>query len=94
MRGAGDEITVKTVKERMIRKSPNATRLMDKLNDKKLIERSRCDNDRRVVYVKITNKGLQLLEKIDFKKFDHNIQNLTIQESKTLIKLLDKIEKD
>jgi len=94
LRGAGEEITVKTVRERMIRNSPNATRLMDKLNDKKLIERSRCENDRRVVYVKITNKGLQLLEKIDFRKFDHNIQNLTIQESKILIKILDKIEKD
>jgi len=94
LRGAGDEITIKTVKERMIRKSPNATRLMDKLNDKKLIERSRCENDRRVVYVKITNKGLQLLEKIDFRKFDHTIQNLTIQESKTLMKLLDKIEEN
>lgn len=93
LRGAGKEITVKSVKERMIRKSPNATRLMDKLCDKKLIERSRSEYDRRVVFVKISKSGLHLLDQIDFKDFDNKIQNLTIQEAKMLYKLLDKIEK-
>ena len=93
LRGSIVEITVKTVKDRMIRKSPNATRLMDKLCVKKLIERSRCENDRRVVYVKISKKGLQLLDQIDFEKFDNKIQNLSIDEAKILNGLLDKIVK-
>ncbi len=91
LRGAGNEITVKTVKERMIRKSPNVTRLMDKLFDKKFIERSRSENDRRVVYIKISKNGLDLLDKINWNDFDNRIQNLTEQEAKILNELLDKI---
>jgi len=91
LRGAGKAITVNEVKERMIQKSPNATRLMDKLFDKQLIERMRCENDRRVVYIKIKKKGDELLEKINMKKFDDVLKVLTEQEAKTLNTLLDKI---
>jgi len=91
LRGAGKAITVNEVKERMIQKSPNATRLMDKLFDKQLIERTRCENDRRVVYIKIKKKGDELLEKINIKEFDDVLKVLTEQEAKTLNTLLDKI---
>lgn len=91
LRGAGEQITVNVIKERMIHKSPNATRLMDKLCDKKLIQRTRCENDRRIVYVKISNIGLELLDQINFEEFDNTIQNLSIEEAKKLNALLDKI---
>ena len=65
LRGAKEAITVNTVKQRMVEKSPNTTRLMDKLIDKGLIERERCSDDRRVVYVKISGEGLKLLSTID-----------------------------
>lgn len=91
LRGAVKAITVNEVKERMIQKSPNTTRLMDKLCDKKLIQRTRCENDRRVVYVKITKDGMSLLEKINMAKFDDVLRALTEQEAKTLNTLLDKI---
>jgi MarR family 2-MHQ and catechol resistance regulon transcriptional repressor len=93
LRGAKDMINVNTVKERMIEKSPNTTRLMDKLIDKGLIERSRCTEDRRVVYVKISEQGLSLLAEMD-KCLDVNtlIQaNLTDEEANTLSDLLDKV---
>ncbi|PHQ56824.1 MAG: MarR family transcriptional regulator [Lutibacter sp.] len=91
LRGARNALTVKIVKERMIQKSPNSTRLMDKLCDKKLIERSRCENDRRVVYVKITTKGLQLLDHINIHEFDEHMNAITESEAKTLNRILDKI---
>lgn len=91
LRGAAKAITVNEVKERMIQKSPNATRLMDKLCEKNLIHRSRCENDRRVVYVKITKDGMSLLEKIKMTKFDKILNALTEKEAKTLNTLLDKI---
>ena len=47
LRGAKDRIKVQIVKDRMIERAPNATRLMDKLCDKNLIERARCEHDRR-----------------------------------------------
>ena len=55
LRGAKESISVNTVKERMVEKSPNTTRLMDKLIDKGLIDRTRCLEDRRVVYVCIND---------------------------------------
>ncbi len=91
LRGAAKEITVTEVKERMIQKSPNTTRLMDKLCDKKLIDRSRCESDRRVVFVKITKKGLDLLERINMSDLDHYMERLTDKEAKLLNNLLDKL---
>jgi len=92
LRGAVDAINVNTVKDRMIEKSPNTTRLMDKLIDKGLIERIRCEKDRRVVYVKISENGLAILSEID-KNTDINLlmnAGLTDEEANTLSELLDK----
>ncbi len=91
LRGAGEAITVNSVKDRMIQKSPNATRLMDKLCDKKLIERSRCENDRRIVFVKITENGLELINEIKIEEFDNQMNSITENEAKLLNKILDKI---
>ena len=91
LRGAKEPITMKVVKERMIEKSPNATRLADKLCDKQLIERVRCNEDRRAVYVSITQKGLDLLDVISFEKVTSKINHLTLEEQKLLNNLLDKI---
>ena len=92
LRGAGETINVNKVKDRMIEKSPNTTRLMDKLIDKGLIERIRCEKDRRVVYVKISENGLAILSEID-KNNDINTHinaGLTDEEANTLCDLLDK----
>ena len=75
----------------MIERAPNATRLMDKLCDKKLIERVRCEHDRRVVFISITNQGLELLKTIDKTINVDFINNLTEEEAKQLSDLLDKI---
>lgn len=91
LRGAKKPITMKLVKERMIEKSPNTTRLTDKLLDKGLIERVRCEDDRRVVYVSITDEGLQLLEKVSFNKTIEQMKRLTEKEATLLCQLLDKI---
>lgn len=90
LRGAKEAITVKTVKERMVQKSPNSTRLMDKLCKKGLIERVRCESDRRVVFVKINEKGLALLEKIRIDDFENILNNISDKEAKLLNELLDK----
>ena len=91
LKGANEAVTVNSVKERMIEKSPNATRLMDKLCDKGLIERTRCENDRRVVYVKTSEKGLKLLDKIKIEELGNQMNSITEEEAKTLNEILDKI---
>ncbi len=93
LRGAKGDINVNTVKERMVEKSPNTTRLMDKLIDKGLIERTRCTEDRRVVYVRITHQGLDLLSEID-SHLDVNTlirAELSDKEANLLSDLLDKV---
>jgi DNA-binding MarR family transcriptional regulator len=91
LRGAKERIKVQLVKDRMIERAPNATRLMDKLCDKNLIVRERCEHDRRVVYIKITNQGLELLATIDDNKNLSFLENLTNKEAEILSNLLDKI---
>lgn len=91
LRGAKESITINTVKDRMVQKSPNSTRLMDKLCDKGLIDRVRCENDRRVVYVKINDGGLALLNKINMNEFDSCSNKISEREAKQLNDLLDKL---
>ena len=91
LQGADNPIKVQIIKDRMIERSPNATRLMDKLCLKNLIERISCPEDRRVVHIQITKDGSRLLNKI-FKHFKNDLlENLTEKEAIQLSDLLDKI---
>ena len=95
LRGGGDWMAMTDVKGRMIEKSPNTTRLADKLLDSKFLERKRSSADRRVVYVKITDKGLKLLKDIDTKKAmtaqDSIAKNISKKEAKKLSGIIDKL---
>lgn len=91
LRGANEPLKVQTIKERMIERAPNATRLMDKLCGKILIERIACPEDRRVVHIAITEEGLNLLAKIDKELKPDYFKNLTEEEANNLSGLLDKI---
>jgi DNA-binding MarR family transcriptional regulator len=76
----------------MLEKSPNTTRLIDKLITKKLVKRMRCNEDRRVVHVIITNIGLEMLQNID-KVFNDIYLNMNLSEAEAsqLNLLLDKM---
>lgn len=91
LNGADKPLKVHTIKERMVEKSPNTTRLMDKLCAKNLIGREHCPNDRRVVYSSITSKGRNLLIEISKHLKTDVLENLTEEEAKILSGLLDKI---
>ncbi|MBU2951945.1 MarR family transcriptional regulator [Tamlana agarivorans] len=91
LRGAGEPISVQTIKERMLERSPNTTRLMDKLCAKNLIDRLPCPGDRRVVHIEITISGLQLLDDISKDLNQDLLENLTEDEASQLSDLLDKI---
>jgi DNA-binding MarR family transcriptional regulator len=63
----GQAISVAGLCERMIDKSSNASRIVDKLEARKLVLREVCDKDRRQVDVVITEKGTALLDDLDKK---------------------------
>ena len=91
LRGANQPLKVQTIKSRMIDRSPNVARLTDKLIDKSLIERLNCKTDRRVVHIKITQKGLNLLTDIPSKPFFKLTSNISKDEARHLNMLLDKL---
>lgn len=94
LRGAGENgLPTLEIADRMLSRSPNITRLLDKLIAKKLARRNRPKEDRRVVIVSITPQGLELLSHLDVvvdKVFD-NFPETTNAEMKTLFDLLDRI---
>ena len=85
--------SVGLIQERMLDKMSNASRLIEKLKQKKLIKRSECSKDRRQVDVLVTQEGLSLLEEIDGLNDEmHAIcDTLDINEKKILNNLLDKL---
>ncbi|MFS4482001.1 MarR family winged helix-turn-helix transcriptional regulator [Hyunsoonleella sp. 2307UL5-6] len=91
LRGAGKPLKVQEIKARMIERAPNATRLMDKLCDKDLIQRLPCPGDRRVVHIEIKASGLTLLKQIEANLNDDLLDKLSEDEAATLSDLLDKI---
>ena len=94
LKGANDWMTMHDLKSRMIDKTPNATRLSDKLLDKGYVERKRSDEDRRVVYLKISEKGLEFvaaLDKLDYSDQMSFMDKITEEEAETFSKILDKM---
>jgi MarR family transcriptional regulator, 2-MHQ and catechol-resistance regulon repressor len=85
--------TVNLIIERMIDKMSNASRLVDKLLAKKLVERRVCPQDRRAVDVLITEEGLNLLAKIDVlqAEWEKTFSGLSPDEALQLSDLLDKM---
>lgn len=81
------------IRERMLDKESNASRLIDKLEISGLIKRVQCPKDRRQVEITINEKGLYLLEQInpEVEQIKSEMKGLTEEEAKTLNKLLDKL---
>jgi len=85
--------TISLLIERMLDKTSNASRIVDKLEAKGLVTRKQCPDDRRTVDVLITDKALALLKEMDGLEggIKTGITNLSEQEAKDLNRLLDKI---
>ena len=85
--------TINLIKERMLDKMSDASRIVARLESKKLIKRATSSSDRRAVEIVISEKGLDLLTEIDIKTngFEHIMANVSEEESKMLNELLDKV---
>lgn len=88
-------VKVNSIMERMLDKTSNVSRLVDKLLDKKLVERKVCENDRRAVNISITGEGLRVLSEIDplNDEFSTSFDHLSEEEAISLSFLLDKLRK-
>lgn len=95
LRGSGQAgLPVMEIGRRMIEKSPDVSRIIDRLIDMGLAKRRRQRNDRRVVMVTIAKKGLDLLEKMDGpvnEDVERMLGGVKNSELKQLIELLEKV---
>jgi len=89
----GNPVNMCTIQERMIAKTSNTTRLVDKLLLKDLVIREICPENRRKMEITITEKGMELLQSLDALVESHEksfAKNLTDKELELLNELLEK----
>jgi len=93
LRGSEAPLSTLQIRERMLDKMSDTSRIVDRLIIKGLAKKIVCKADKRLVDVSITDKGRKVLQKIDLQ--EDEMQNITSalsdKEAKTLNKLLDKI---
>lgn len=84
--------SVNLLKDRMIDKMSNVSRIVDKLKLKGLVTREPCDHDRRQVDVKITSDGLKLLEQIDqeWVRWEKHLHTISEEDARTANDILDR----
>jgi len=85
--------SIKLIRERMLDRMSDASRIVDKLNSKKLVVKRECPKDRRIVDVVITEKGLELLKSLNYidKTAEKSFKTLSDKEINDLNNLLDKL---
>jgi DNA-binding MarR family transcriptional regulator len=84
--------TINILKERMLDKMCDASRIVDRLVQKGLVTRAINKKDRRAVDIQITKKGLDILDNIQIETimFENLKNNITEEEASQLSNLLDK----
>lgn len=91
----GEPITVQEIQEKMIQRTSNVTRIIDKLLVKGFVERKECPSNRRKMDITLTEKGIEFLSILDRKiQAFHKpmIDNLTSEELKQLDDLIRKLK--
>ncbi|MBD3583829.1 MarR family winged helix-turn-helix transcriptional regulator [Flavobacterium selenitireducens] len=89
----GKPANMSLIQERMLAKTSNTTRLVDKLLAKELVTRKICPSNRRKMEIGITSKGLELLSELDPVIVTHEHaygQKMSVEELEQLSALLDK----
>ena len=93
LRGAGDQgLTCGDISERMVRRDPDLTRLLDRLERRELVARERSAADRRVVLTTLTPAGRALLDSLDQdveSTVQTTLQHMTPARIQSLIDLLE-----
>lgn len=86
-------IGVNALMDRMLDRNSNASRLVEKLRGKGLVERTTCMEDRRRVDVKITKKGLKSLDRLEpmIEGFHQALREIDDKEANQVNKVLDQI---
>jgi DNA-binding MarR family transcriptional regulator len=93
LRGAGQPLSTLQIRQRMLDKMSDTSRIVDRLVKKGLVKKTVCHEDRRLVDILLTDKGKKLLQTMDGfnEEMDAIFKYLSLDDAKQLNMLLDKI---
>ena len=93
LRGNKQPMSTLQIRERMLDKMSDTSRIVERILKKGLVEKKICSTDKRLVDVNISKKGMTVLESLDKKnqQLDSILQALSAEEAAVLNKLLDKM---
>ncbi|MSQ39015.1 MAG: MarR family transcriptional regulator [Chitinophagaceae bacterium] len=96
LRGSECPLSTLKIRERMLDKMSDTSRIVDRLIVKGLVEKTACVKDKRLVDIIVTKKGLQLLEKLDAlnEQIDSILKGVSEKEAVTMNQILDKLRED
>ena len=96
LRGSDVPLSTLKIRERMLDKMSDTSRIVDRLIVKGLVEKTACVKDKRLVDITVTKKGLQLLEKLDGlnEPIDSILKGVSEKEANTINEILDKLRED
>jgi DNA-binding MarR family transcriptional regulator len=93
LRGSKRPLSTLQIRDRMLDKMSDTSRIVDRLVKKELVEKTVCETDKRLVDIRITDKGLALLLELDARNEDTDklLKGLSQEEAQQLNHLLDKL---
>ena len=98
LRGAGDDgLTCSATAERMVSHDPDVTRLMDRMETRGLIVRERTASDRRIVLIRLTKAGRELVDSLDKGVSEFHLKlvgRLGATKLRKLIALLEEVREE
>lgn len=96
LRGSEVPLSTLQIRERMLDKMSDTSRIVDRLIAKGLVEKSACIKDKRLVDIVLSKKGFQLLEKLDHlnDQIDSILKGVNEKEAIAVNQILDKIREE
>jgi DNA-binding MarR family transcriptional regulator len=93
LRGSDVPLSTLQIRERMLDKMSDTSRIVDRLIVKGLVEKNTCPSDKRLVDITLSTKGLALVERLDQynDQIDAILQGVSEKEAATLNQILDKL---
>ena len=96
LRGSTTPLSTLKIRERMLDKMSDTSRIVDRLIAKELVLKNTCEKDNRLVYITLTPKGLSLVDQLDQynERIDALLKGINESEAQLMNQILDKIRTD
>ena len=93
LRGSATPLSTLKIRERMLDKMSDTSRIVDRLIAKELVLKNTCEKDKRLVDITLSPKGLDLVDQLDQfnERIDALLKGINVSEAATLNQILDKI---